>query len=141
MEYGSIFGHGAYLGPDYTADYLRRAALLSTVAPVHHAQAVEAVILAAPLTLAVLLGMCLLPAVRADPLRHRRRAHGGGERLGPRTLARAGRRPGRWAGRRRPLADGLDGALRLTSSAWPLTTVHVSRAGGVAMSRCRRDAP
>jgi nitric oxide reductase subunit B len=22
MEYGSIFGHGAYLGPDYTADYL-----------------------------------------------------------------------------------------------------------------------
>jgi nitric oxide reductase subunit B len=29
MEYGSIFGHGAYLGPDYTADYLHRAALLS----------------------------------------------------------------------------------------------------------------
>jgi len=27
MEYGSIFGHGAYLGPDFTADYLRRAAL------------------------------------------------------------------------------------------------------------------
>ncbi|HLH41763.1 MAG TPA: cbb3-type cytochrome c oxidase subunit I [Bryobacteraceae bacterium] len=26
MEYGSIFGHGAYLGPDYTADYLHRAA-------------------------------------------------------------------------------------------------------------------
>src|SRR5262245_8042310 len=26
MEYGSIFGHGAYLGPDYTADYLRGAA-------------------------------------------------------------------------------------------------------------------
>ena len=25
MEYGSIFGHGAYLGPDFTADYLRRA--------------------------------------------------------------------------------------------------------------------
>lgn len=25
MEYGSIFGHGAYLGPDYTADYLRRS--------------------------------------------------------------------------------------------------------------------
>jgi nitric oxide reductase large subunit len=24
MQYGSIFGHGAYLGPDYTADYLRR---------------------------------------------------------------------------------------------------------------------
>jgi nitric oxide reductase subunit B len=22
MEYGSIFGHGAYLGPDFTADYL-----------------------------------------------------------------------------------------------------------------------
>jgi nitric oxide reductase subunit B len=27
MEYGSIFGHGAYLGPDFTADYLRRAAV------------------------------------------------------------------------------------------------------------------
>jgi nitric oxide reductase subunit B len=26
MEYGSIFGHGAYLGPDYTSDYLHRAA-------------------------------------------------------------------------------------------------------------------
>jgi len=26
MEYGSIYGHGAYLGPDYTADYLRRSA-------------------------------------------------------------------------------------------------------------------
>ena len=28
MEYGSIFGHGAYLGPDFTADYLRRWAVL-----------------------------------------------------------------------------------------------------------------
>ena len=28
MEYGSIFGHGAYLGPDFTADYLRRSALI-----------------------------------------------------------------------------------------------------------------
>jgi len=27
MEYGSIFGHGAYLGPDFTAEYLHRAAL------------------------------------------------------------------------------------------------------------------
>jgi nitric oxide reductase subunit B len=26
MEYGSIFGHGAWLGPDFTADYLHRAA-------------------------------------------------------------------------------------------------------------------
>ena len=26
MQYGSIVGHGAYLGPDYTADYLRRSA-------------------------------------------------------------------------------------------------------------------
>lgn len=26
MEYGSILGHGGYLGPDYTADYLRRSA-------------------------------------------------------------------------------------------------------------------
>ena len=29
MECGSIFGHGAYLGPDFTADYLHRAALVS----------------------------------------------------------------------------------------------------------------
>ncbi len=27
MEFGSIFGHGAYLGPDFTTDYLHRAAL------------------------------------------------------------------------------------------------------------------
>lgn len=26
MAYGSVLGHGAYLGPDFTADYLRRAA-------------------------------------------------------------------------------------------------------------------
>ncbi len=26
MSYGSIFGHGGYLGPDFTADYLRRSA-------------------------------------------------------------------------------------------------------------------
>lgn len=32
MEYGSIFGHGAYLGPDYTADYLRRASNIATAA-------------------------------------------------------------------------------------------------------------
>jgi nitric oxide reductase subunit B len=25
MQYGSVFGHGGYLGPDYTTDYLRRA--------------------------------------------------------------------------------------------------------------------
>ena len=30
MEYGSIFGHGAYLGPDFTADYLHRAGLIAT---------------------------------------------------------------------------------------------------------------
>lgn len=28
MQYGTLYGHGAYLGPDYTADYLHRAALL-----------------------------------------------------------------------------------------------------------------
>ncbi len=28
MEFGSVFGHGAYLGPDFTADYLRRATIL-----------------------------------------------------------------------------------------------------------------
>src|SRR4029079_14870887 len=32
MEYGSIFGHGAYLGPDFTADYLHRAATFATEA-------------------------------------------------------------------------------------------------------------
>ena len=30
MEYGSVFGHGAYLGPDYTADYLRRVGATSS---------------------------------------------------------------------------------------------------------------
>ena len=30
MEYGSVFGHGAYLGPDFTADYLRRASDIVT---------------------------------------------------------------------------------------------------------------
>jgi nitric oxide reductase subunit B len=28
MEYGSIYGHGAYLGPDFTADYLHRSATI-----------------------------------------------------------------------------------------------------------------
>lgn len=28
MEYGSIFGHGAYLGQDFTTDYLHRSALI-----------------------------------------------------------------------------------------------------------------
>ena len=28
MEFGTIFGHGAYLGPDFTAQYLHQAALL-----------------------------------------------------------------------------------------------------------------
>ena len=27
MQYGSVYGHGAYLGPDFTADYLHRSAL------------------------------------------------------------------------------------------------------------------
>ena len=27
MQYGSIYGHGAYLGPDFTADYLHRLAV------------------------------------------------------------------------------------------------------------------
>src|SRR5262249_54841829 len=27
MQYGSVYGHGAYLGPDFTADYLHRQAL------------------------------------------------------------------------------------------------------------------
>ena len=29
MEYGSVFGHGAYLGPDFTADYLHRPGLFT----------------------------------------------------------------------------------------------------------------
>jgi nitric oxide reductase subunit B len=29
MEHGTLWGHGAYLGPDYTADYLHREALIS----------------------------------------------------------------------------------------------------------------
>jgi nitric oxide reductase subunit B len=29
MEYGSAFGHGAYLGPDFTADFLRRSTVLA----------------------------------------------------------------------------------------------------------------
>jgi nitric oxide reductase subunit B len=28
MEYGTIFGHGAYLGPDFTADYIERSRVL-----------------------------------------------------------------------------------------------------------------
>jgi nitric oxide reductase subunit B len=28
MQYGTIYGHGAYLGPDFTADYLHREAVL-----------------------------------------------------------------------------------------------------------------
>ena len=27
MQYGTVYGHGAYRGPDFTADYLHRAAL------------------------------------------------------------------------------------------------------------------
>lgn len=33
MEYGSIYGHGAYLGPDFTADYLHRSASLLLGSP------------------------------------------------------------------------------------------------------------
>src|SRR5215831_17286596 len=29
MEYGSIYGHGAWLGPDFTTDYLHRGAEIS----------------------------------------------------------------------------------------------------------------
>ncbi len=29
QQYGSVMGHGGYLGPDYTADYLRRASTFS----------------------------------------------------------------------------------------------------------------
>jgi nitric oxide reductase subunit B len=30
MQFGTLFGHGAYLGPDFTAEYLHRAALAAT---------------------------------------------------------------------------------------------------------------
>ena len=34
MEYGTVYGHGAYLGPDFTADYLHRSALaMGTTTP------------------------------------------------------------------------------------------------------------
>ena len=33
MEYGSVFGHGAYLGPDFTADYLRRSSRPRSATP------------------------------------------------------------------------------------------------------------
>jgi nitric oxide reductase subunit B len=36
MEYGSAFGHGAYLGPDFTADYLRRASEWSITVALQH---------------------------------------------------------------------------------------------------------
>ncbi|MBI4971089.1 MAG: cbb3-type cytochrome c oxidase subunit I [Candidatus Omnitrophica bacterium] len=29
MDYGSVFGHGAYRGPDFTADYLHRSSMLA----------------------------------------------------------------------------------------------------------------
>lgn len=28
MEHGSLWGHGVYLGPDYTADYLHKEAAI-----------------------------------------------------------------------------------------------------------------
>ena len=28
MQFGTVYGHGAYLGPDFTADYLHRMALV-----------------------------------------------------------------------------------------------------------------
>ncbi len=32
MEYGSVFGHDAYLGPDFTAEYLLHRAALDSIA-------------------------------------------------------------------------------------------------------------
>ena len=32
MEHGTLWGHGAYLGPDYTAEYLHRLAEICTMA-------------------------------------------------------------------------------------------------------------
>jgi nitric oxide reductase subunit B len=39
MEYGSVFGHGAYLGPDFTADALRRSALATRAYYENHGDA------------------------------------------------------------------------------------------------------
>lgn len=38
MEHGTLWGHGAYLGPDYTAEYLHRLAEITreSIARVHH---------------------------------------------------------------------------------------------------------
>src|SRR5262249_19443397 len=33
MQFGSVYGHGAYLGPDFTADYLHRQAELMIQLP------------------------------------------------------------------------------------------------------------
>src|SRR4029450_4600329 len=32
MEYGSVYGHGAYLGPDFTAEYLNKTSELLCIA-------------------------------------------------------------------------------------------------------------
>ena len=29
MEHGTLWGHGAYLGPDYSAEYLHRASCIN----------------------------------------------------------------------------------------------------------------
>lgn len=44
MDYGSIFGHGAYNGPDFTADYLHRqaASALDALARAAHGKAFAA---------------------------------------------------------------------------------------------------
>ena len=43
MQYGSVYGHGAYLGPDFTADYLHRSALEMRRAHGDSAEAAERV--------------------------------------------------------------------------------------------------
>jgi len=43
MEHGTLWGHGAYLGPDYSAEYLHRLAEIArdTVARERHARAYQ----------------------------------------------------------------------------------------------------
>ena len=93
-EYGSVVGHGAYLGPDYTADYLRRAT--DDVGAQFQAQGLG------DAKSAVVTG---LPH---QPLRSRHQDSGLHRRAGRRI------RP-----HRRPLCELLRPASRTTTDCWP----------------------
>ena len=117
MEFGSVFGHGAYLGPDFTADYLRRSAVSVTET---YERAGERNV-----------GGARRLRLQDEPLR---------SGIGHAALHR---RPGaRVRGRRAPLRRALrqarDGDRRQRSRAWPgRRTFTRSRAS----SRGRRGSP